>query len=52
MSFTGAANRADASGGFGQGETRPQAFTGLNGKGYLIGRTQDRIIEIADMSDS
>ena len=51
MSFTGAANRADASGGFGQGETRPQAFTGLNGKGYLIGRTHDRIIEIADMSD-
>ena len=51
MSFTGAANRADASGGFGQGETRPQAFTGLNGKGYLIGRTQNRIIEIADISD-
>ena len=51
MGFTGAADRADASGGFGQGETRPQAFTGLNGKGYLIGRTQDRIIEIADISD-
>ena len=51
MSFTGAADRVDASGGFGQGETRPQAFTGLNGKGYLIGRTQDRIIEIADISD-
>ena len=51
MGFTGAANRVDASGGFGQGETRPQAFTGLNGKGYLIGRTQDRIIEIADISD-
>ena len=40
-----------SSGGFGQGETRPQAFTGLDGRGYLIGRTQDRIIEIADMSD-
>ena len=51
MSFTGAADRVDASGGFGQGETRPQAFTGLDGKGYLIGRTQDRIIEIADISD-
>ena len=51
MSFTGAADRVDASGGFGQGETRPQAFTGLDGKGYLIGRTQDRIIEIADLSD-
>ena len=51
MGFTGAADRVDASGGFGQGETRPQAFTGLDGKGYLIGRTQDRIIEIADISD-
>ena len=51
MGFTGAADRVDASGGFGQGETRPQAFTGLNGKGYLIGRTQDRIIEISDISD-
>ena len=51
MSFTGSADRVDASGGFGQGETRPQAFTGLDGKGYLIGRTQDRIIEIADISD-
>ena len=51
MGFTGAADRVDASGGFGQGETRPQAFTGLDGRGYLIGRTQDRIIEIADMSD-
>ena len=51
MAFTGAADRVDASGGFGQGETRPQAFTGLDGKGYLIGRTQDRIIEIADISD-
>ena len=51
MGFTGAANRVDVSGGFGQGETRPQAFTGLDGKGYLIGRTQDRIIEIADISD-
>ena len=51
MAFTGAADRVDVSGGFGQGETRPQAFTGLNGKGYLIGRTQDRIIEIADISD-
>ena len=51
MGFTGAADRADLSGGFGQGETRPQAFTGLNGNGYVIGRTQDRIIEIADISD-
>ena len=51
MSFTGAADRVDVSGGFGQGETRPQAFTGLEGKGYVIGRTQDRIIEIADLSD-
>ena len=51
MGFTGAADRADVSGGFGQGETRPQAFTGLNGRGYVIGRTQDRIIEIADISD-
>ena len=51
MGFTGAADRIDSSGGFGQGETRPQAFTGLNGRGYVIGRTQDRIIEIADMSD-
>ena len=51
MGFTGAADRADVSGGFGQGETRPQAFTGLNGRGYVIGRIQDRIIEIADISD-
>ena len=51
MGFTGAADRIDSSGGFGQGETRPQAFTGLNGRGYVIGRTQDRIIEIADISD-
>ena len=51
MGFTGAADRVDVSGGFGQGETRPQGFTGLNGRGYVIGRTNDRIIEIADMSD-
>ena len=51
MSFTGAAARVDVSGGLGQGETRPQGFTGIGTTGYVIGRTNDRIIEIADMSD-
>ena len=51
MGFTGAADRADVSGGFGQGETRPQGVTGIGTTGYVIGRTNDRIIEIADMSD-
>ena len=51
MGFTGAADRVDVSGGFGQGETRPQGFTGIGTAGYVIGRINDRIIEIADMSD-
>ena len=51
MGFTGAADRIDVSGGLGQGETRPQGFTGIGTTGYVIGRTNDRIIEIADMSD-
>ena len=51
MAFTGAAFRVDVSGGLGQGETRPQGVTGIGTTGYVIGRTNDRIIEIADMSD-